>query len=428
MSQFALDLSVLRLLTDRKKYDRFANVIPSGTVNKETAALIKRFGEYFKATDAERVRHAEFWPFLRTRYPNWKDKDVEFWFALTKPIDTPNPLGLEEQIVTNLLAADLGNKALTFIEKWRAGEEVELGEALRTAVEQYDQALARKVRVPLVELDWADMIEEETNDTGLQWRLRALRESTRALRPGDFGIIAMRPDRGKTTLVASEVTHMAPQLVNLYPGEVRPVVWFNNEGPGRRIVSRIRQSALGLSVKELVSLGAQEAQRQYIEALGGREDMVRVIDIHGYNSYEVEELIRKHRPAVAVLDMVDNVRWGGGTMNGGERTDQILESMYGGAREWMVKYDCIGIATSQLSAAAEGVKYPPQTDLKDSRTGKQGACDFIIVGGVDNAQPNTRFISFTKNKIKREGAKYSPNAAYYFDADRGRLVEPEDET
>jgi hypothetical protein len=33
----------------------------------------------------------------------------------------------------------------------------------------------------------------------------------------------------------------------------------------------------------------------------------------------------------------------------------------------------------------------------------------------------------TKNKIKREGAKYSPNAAYYFDADRGRLVEPTEE-
>jgi replicative DNA helicase len=427
MSTFSLDLSVLRLLKDRKKFERYANVIPDGTINRETAALVKRFGEYFKATDADQVRHAEFWPFLRTRYPNWKEKDTEFWYALTKPIDLPNPLGLEEQIITNLLTKDLSNQALDYIEKWQAGGEVELGEALRQSVERYDAALQRKVKTPLIELGWDDMIEEETHDTGLHWRLRALRESTRALRPGDYGIIAMRPDRGKTTLVAGEVTYFAPQLVELYPDEVRPVVWFNNEGPGRRIVSRLRQSALGMSVREIVELGPQEAQRRYIEALGGREDMIRVIDIHGFSSYEVEDLIRKHRPGVAVFDMVDNIRFAGATINGGERTDQILEAMYGATREWCVKYDMVGIATSQLSAAAEGVKFPPQTDLKDSRTGKQGACDFIITGGVDNNQPNTRYIGFTKNKIKREGAKYSPNAAYFFDADRGRLVEPEDE-
>ena len=426
MSQFALDLSVLRLLKSRDKYKRFHNMIPEGTVNRETQALLKRFGEYFAATEADEIRHAEFWPFLRTRYPQWKQQDIDYWQALTKPIDGSNPLGLEEQIVTNLLSADLGNKALTAIEEWRAGGEVELGEALRRAVEDYDSALTRKVKAPLAELAWDDMIAEETHDTGLHWRLRALRESTRALRAGDYGIIAMRPDRGKTTLVASEVTHFAPQLLELYPNDIRPVVWFNNEGPGRRIVSRIRQSALGLSVREIVELGAQEAQRRYIEALGGREDMIRVIDIHGFSSYEVEELIRKHRPGVAVFDMVDNIRFSGRTMNGGERTDQILETMYGETREWCVKYDMVGIATSQLSAAAENVKFPPQTDLKDSRTGKQGACDFIITGGVDNSQPQLRYIGFTKNKIKREGAKYSPNVAYVFDADRGRLVEPQE--
>lgn len=427
MSQFALDLSVLRLLKDRKKYERFANMLPEGTVNKETATLIKRFGEFFKATDADAIRHEEFWPYLRTRYPNWKPKDVEFWRALTKPIDQNNPLGLEEQIVTNLLSTQLGNRALDLIQKWKDGGELELAEALRREVEDFDKAFHRKVKSPLVELGWGDMITEETNDAGLQWRLRALRESTRALRPGDFGIIAMRPDRGKTTLVASEVTHFASQLAEMYPDEVRPILWLNNEGPGRRILSRLRQSALGMSVREVVELGAEEAQRRYIEAIGGREDMIRVLDIHGFSSYEVEELIRKHRPGVAVFDMVDNLHFSGRAINGGERTDQILESMYQEVREWCVRHDTIGIATSQLSAAAEGVKFPPQTDLKDSRTGKQGACDFIIVGGVDNAQPSTRYISLVKNKIKREGAKYSPNAAYYFDADRGRLVEPEDE-
>jgi hypothetical protein len=106
------------------------------------------------------------------------------------------------------LRADLGNKALDFIEKWRAGGEMELGETLRHAVEQYDMALQRKVRTPNVELSWEDMMEEETNDDRLALALRALRESA----PEGPALRRLRhhrhaPDRGKTTLVASEVTY-----------------------------------------------------------------------------------------------------------------------------------------------------------------------------------------------------------------------------
>jgi replicative DNA helicase len=426
MSTFALDLSVLRLLTERKKYLRFSNVIPEGTINKESAALVKRFGEFFKHTDAERITFAEFWPFLRTRYPKWSEKDIAFWRALVAPIDTPNPLGLEEQIVTNLLASALGNKALDFIEQWKAGGEIELGEALRTAVDQYEEQLNRKVRTPLVQLGWDEMLEEETNDVGLHWRIRALQESTRSLRGGDFGLIALRPDKGKTTIAAGEITYFAPQLAALHE-EFRPILWLNNEGPGRRIMGRIRQAALGASISDIVEMGAAEAQRRYVEAIGGREDIIRVLDIHGFNSYEVEEIFRKHKPAVVVFDMIDNIQFSGGATNGGERNDQILEAMYQWARVQCVIHDFVGLATSQISAEGEGEKYPKQTQLKDSRTGKQGACDFIITGGVDNALPNQRFIGFTKNKIKRQGAKYSPNAVYYFDADRARLVEPTEE-
>lgn len=427
MSAFSLDLSVLRLLAQRSKFERFAHSIPEGTINKETAVLVKRFGEFYKATDAQRITHAEFWPYLRSRYPNWKEKDIDYWKALTKPIDQPNPLGLDEQIITNLLSTELSNRALDLIEQWRSGGEVELGEALRGAVEQYDSALNRKVKVPLIQLGWEDMIQEETHDVGLHWRIKALRDSTRALRPGDFGIVAMRPDQGKTTLIASEVTYLARQLALMYPDEPRPGIWLNNEGPGKRIVSRLRQSALGMSISEIVDLGPEEAKRRYVEAIGGREDMIRVLDVHGFKSYEIEDIFRKHRPGLVVFDMIDNIQFSGGLANGGERNDQILEAMYGWARTQGVIHGFVGLASSQLSGDAEGMRFPTQKMLKDSKTGKQGACDFIITGGVDPATPNIRYIGMTKNKIKREGAKYSPNAAMFFDADRGRLVEPTEE-
>jgi len=275
----------------------------------------------------------------------------------------------------------------------------------------------------VVELDWDDMIEEDTHNVGFQWRLTALAKFFRALRPGDFGIIAMRPDRGKTTLVASEVTYMAPQALTLWPDQFRPALWLNNEGPGRRILSRVRQATLGMSVSEVREMGSEAAKAKYKELMGGRDDMIQVIDIHGWTNYEVEELIRKKNPSLVVFDMIDNIQFVGGMTNNGERNDQVLEAMYQWARSLAVRYDFTGLATSQISALGEGLQYPLQTQLKDSQTGKQGACDFIITGGFDPNRPGSRFIGATKQKIKLEGA-VDLHAEVFFDQDRARFVMP----
>jgi replicative DNA helicase len=122
--------------------------------------------------------------------------------------------------------------------------------------------------------------------------------------------------------------------------------------------------------------------------------------------------------------MIDNVRFAGGALNNGERTDQILEAMYAWARSLAVKYDHAGIAMSQLSSDAENNRWPAQSMLKDSKTGKQGACDFIIAGGYDQMMPETRFFSLPKNKLKLEGRPSSPRCPLYFDADRSQFYLP----
>lgn len=426
MSDFSLDLAVLRLLKHRNKYERYARMIPPGTVNDTTAKFIKRFGEYFEQAAVDRIEYAEFWPWLRSLYPKWKDKDVAYWSTATRPIDKDNPDGYDEMVLRNLLATDLANKSLTLIERWNNGEEVELAEELRQSVEAFEDSLQRRVKTPDVTLDWDEMIAEDENNVGFQWRLRSVARNMRALRPGDFGIIAMRPDRGKTTWVASEITYFAGQLPSLYPDEYRPIVWLNNEGPGRRILARIRQSALGMSASEIRELGPDKARAEYIKAIGGRDDNILVKDIHGFTHWEVEELLRKLNPSLVVFDMIDNIHFAGATVNHGERTDQLLEAMYQWARATGVRLDFVGLATSQISADGEGHRWPMQSWLKDSRTGKQGACDFILTGGYDPSMPTTRFIGATKNKIKLEGASGDPAAQVFFDADRARLVEPEE--
>lgn len=426
MSDYSLDLSVLRLLKRRKAYERYAKLVPEGTVNETTRKLIGRFGQFFEATDAEQITFAEFWPYLSSLYPAWKDKDRDAWKAALRPVDKDNPQGYDDTVLSNLLATDLGNRALALIESWQAGDEVDLGESLRLAVENFEAQHQRRVKSADVYLDWDQMVEEAADNTGFQWRLPCVAAHLRALRAGDFGIMAMRPDRGKTTWVSDEATYWAGQLPTLFPDAYRPIVWLNNEGPGSRILGRLRQSALGMSSSEIKAMGTAKARALFIETIGGREDNIVVKDIHGWTNADVEELIRKLNPSVVIFDMIDNIRFSGQTANNGERTDQLLEAMYQWARSLAVRYDFVGIATSQVNADGEGLRYPLQSMLKDSKTGKQGACDFILTGGFDASMPSTRFIGTTKNKLKLEGATGNPQCQVFFDADRGRLRMPEE--
>lgn len=55
---------------------------------------------------------------------------------------------------------------------------------------------------------------------GLRWRLQSLNEMLGSLRRGDFGFVFARPESGKTTFLASEVTYFAGQTD-------KPILWFN---------------------------------------------------------------------------------------------------------------------------------------------------------------------------------------------------------
>lgn len=69
-----------------------------------------------------------------------------------------------------------------------------------------------------------ELYEHNVKQTGLRWRLRTLNEMLGSLRPGDFGFIFARPESGKTTFLASEVTYFAEQA---HEKQLGPIIWFN---------------------------------------------------------------------------------------------------------------------------------------------------------------------------------------------------------
>lgn len=423
----SLDIATLRVLKYRDRYERLRRAIPDRALDARTRVLLADYGRFFRQfPDAPRVDRGMFGTYFKTLHPKLSDEDFAVYDGLFKQIDIDASETTEAGLMRRLVEVATAYDTATLLEKFNNGEDIDLRSNLSMLLDEYDKQVDRKVVNRQVLDPIEDLLKAEEDDTGFHWRLDCLNRHIKPLVGGDFVVVAARPDKGKTTFVASELTYMAAQVDALYPGEDRSILWLNNEGPGKRIVTRCFQSALNATTEELVALAKAGTIRQdYAKALGGRGGTLRIFDIHGDWNYEVEDLIRQWKPAGIVFDMIDNIRFGGETINGGQRTDQLLENQYQWARQLGVKLDCFVMATSQISADGDGMQWPTLPMLKDSKTGKQGAADVIITIGTvnDPVLVRDRYIGTTKNKKVRTGVPASPMANVIFDGDRGRYVE-----
>jgi replicative DNA helicase len=424
----SLDLTTLRLLKYRDRYERLARSVPERALDTRTRIILADFGKFFRNfPDAKRIEAEAFRVYFTMLHPTLKDEDLAVYGHLFNQVcgEDVDP-AIAEGLMRRLVEAATAYDVASLIEKFNAGEEVDLRAGLTGYLDQYDAQIIRKVKNPQVLDPIEDLLKAEEDDVGLHWRLGCLNRHIKPIVPGDFIVVAARPDKGKTTFGASELTFMAAQVDKLWPGERRSILWFNNEGPGKRIVTRCFQAALNATIEELVALSnAGTIRSKYAEAMGGRGGTLRIFDVHGMRNDEIEEIIDQHRPALCLWDMIDNVSFAGMGLNNGQRTDQLLEAMYGWVRMMGVKYECGMMAMSQISADGDGLQWPTLPMLKDSKTGKQGAADVIItLGAVNDPQlASSRYIGTTKNKKVRTGVPASPMAEVQFIGDRGRYVE-----
>ncbi len=424
----SLDLTTLRLLKYRARYEKLARSVPKRALDTRTQIIMDDFGAFFSEFPGVAVIEPDsflLW-FKAFRHPTLKDEALAVFDGLLRQVAEDVDPAIEAGIMKRLVATASAFDVATLIEKFNAGDEVDLRSSLDAIIDNYDTQVDRKVKNPQVLDPIEDLLKAEENDVGFHWRLGCLNRHLKPLVAGDFVVIAARPDKGKTTFAASELTHMAAQVDALYPDERRSILWFNNEGPGKRIVTRCFQAALNATTEELVlKSNAGTIRSEYAAALGGRGGTLRIFDIHGMWNHEVEDIMASHKPALVLFDMVDNIRFGGDVSNNGQRTDQLLEAMYQWARMMGVKHDCAVMATSQISADGDGLQFPTLPMLKDSKTGKQGAADVILtLGTVNDAMlDKSRYIGTTKNKKVRTGVAASPRTEVLFDGDRGRYVE-----
>ena len=410
-----LDIVLLRLMKSRKTFNQLYQIVPKDgkVVDPQTVALLKDFEKYYAAYPSHNALDMEtFLPRFIAWHPTLKPEQAQMYTQIIKTVFAKDADEDQRRNITSWLAECEMVNAISNIGVLHAEGEIE--DAFSAVTEVMDNYRRRTdIRFDnWIDDNIVDLMKEDVDDSGVPWRQASLNSAMRKLRPGDFGILAARPDKGKTSFLADQLTHMA----RFIPKD-QNILWFNNEGLGRRIVPRLYCAALDLNKKELGALGS-DAERQYIGVVG-RRDRIRVHDIHGFTNGQVEMVIDDNKPAIAVFDMIDKIRGFGSAA----RTDLALEQMYDWARERCVKYNMIGIATSQISNEGDGLMYPTLGMLKDSKTGKQGACDFQLMMGSSNEQilSTMRYFSLPKNKLTKPDGNKNLRAEMYFNADNSRF-------
>ena len=415
-----MDIALLRSLKAQEQYKRVQGYVPAEALDKQTVAIIKDIGKYFKACPEEETINLPVFEkmFFESWHRSLGDSDVERYKKIFKNMVEDSSEELDRMMINNLIQLATANKVANLSAEWDSGDEINMVEEIRMLTDAAEERMSHAV-----DMEWADIddntIDDEGDDEGLTWPWPFMNECYRNIHGGDMHIVAARPGMGKTTFLTQLNAHIAPQLED---GQF--IVWFNNESKKARIMSHQIKSALGRTSKELKELKDAGTMRDEYIAAVGHPTRIRVFDVHGMAHYQIEEMLKKlghDKVGMIVFDMLDNLKYPVPT---GTREDQRLENLYKWARETGVLLDCPVFATSQVSNEGANLQYPAEGMLKDSKTGKQGACDNIIMVGSEDDNPlaaNQRFFSMPKTKTRREGQQ-DMREEIRLNADIGRYV------
>ena len=222
---------------------------------------------------------------------------------------------------------------------------------------------------------------------GLRWRLKTLNVMMGSLRKGNFGFIFARPETGKTTLLASEITFMATQL----GPDDGPILWIANEEPAVNVKLRVYQAFFGIDLPTLLSDKAGWAKK-FQEATNGK---IKIPERQTLTKTDIEKLCKKYKPSLLVLDQLSKIA-------GFEADRYDLE--LGNATTWarnLAKEYCPVIGVHQADGNAEGAQWLNMGHVANAKTAMQADADFILGVGKQNKDgyETIRYLHLSKNKL-----------------------------
>lgn len=200
---------------------------------------------------------------------------------------------------------------------------------------------------------------------------------------GHHILLAASPETGKS-LFAIHMTHGFVQ-------QKLKVLYIGNEDPIVSLVLRFISNLTGKTKFELLE-----------NSDGAMERAVRA----GYNKAvfaglspgtlpEIRSLIVKHRPDVLVVDQLRNIQ-----AKSENRTNQ-LETVARGMRDFARQYDMLVVSVTQAADSGRNELKLNMGDIDGSNVGMPGACDVMVMVGMndDYYETDQRQVTLAKNKL-----------------------------
>ena len=377
------EISIIRLLCYYSEWTKAQGSLEPSDLPKELQGIYRCLNSYHESNDS----HADL-----------SVEELANLYFSTRPKDREYTVSLFEQIEKSEARKETTHELI---------KSINLAKVLRQlSLDAYDAAEGKlgldRIRESLVSLgdqetsgdattsfefvtdDLEVLVNDSVSQPGLRWRLNTLNRMLGSLRIGDFGFIFARPETGKTTFLASEVTHMATQASG-------PILWLNNEEQGNKVMIRCYQAALGLTMTELFrDLPGNKAK--FMEMTHGN---IKMYDSGHIHKKTVERICKQLKPSLIVVDQIDKIQ---GFDN--DREDLRLGTIYQWGRE-LAKEHAPVIGVCQADGTGEGVKWLTMAHVANAKTAKQAEADWILgIGRIHDVGYDTiRYLHASKNKL-----------------------------
>ena len=321
--------------------------------------------------------------FFFQKYP---DLDKEVYLDLFKtlseaPINPALGVALLKQIKARKQALKLSEAAFRFSTGHAKYEDID------NEFNRMESPETSKEEFVFVTTSLSSIIHDIFQKPGLRWRLDALNKSLGSLRKGNFGFLFARPEVGKTTFLASEISYMLTQLLE----EDGSIIWFNNEQVGAEVMLRVYQGYFGLKLEQIKS-----NPEKYEEAFNSQtKGKFLLVDDANIEKSMVERIIKRYNPSLVVFDQIDKIKG-----FAADREDLRLGAIYIWARELAKSY-CPVIGICQADGTGENVKWLTMDNVANAKTSKQAEADWILGMGAVHAEGMQfiRYLNISKNKL-----------------------------
>jgi len=362
------------------RYIDFIDLKHLKEVYKELGYLYQTLQEMHEKTSGKNFSLQELQAYFWSKYPDVDKGNYNSLFEDLSKVEISDDVAesILEDIRTRGLALQLSEQA------YKVSSGLADSSSLYEIFSKLEGEVDHTLRLEPVSINLEFLLEQTIQKPGLRWRLQCLNKSLGSLRVGDFGFIFARPETGKTTFLASEISNFLTQTT-------RPIVWFANEEEGNKVMLRVIQAFFGITVDGLLS-NIRKYKSAFEEHTAKRLYMFNDASL---SKREVESVIKDLNPELVVYDQLDKVK---GFQN--DREDLRLGSIYQWAREGAKgKHSAIGV--SQSDATGEGVRWLTMDNVANAKTAKQAEADFIMgIGRThDDAAEFVRYFNISKNKL-----------------------------